>query len=112
MPATFDALAALLVGPRKVCKLESELDVLLKELEGRGLIGWDKVANRYDLHPVVRGVVWNSISDPEKQKIYRSLRKFFQDSPQIDPNQIKSLDDLTGSIELYNAVVGLGQYDK
>ena len=30
------------------------LDRILTELEDRGLVGWDRRANRYDLHPIVR----------------------------------------------------------
>ena len=51
MPARYDTLAALLVGEGKPCADERELDAVLTELEDRGLVGWDKRANRYDLHP-------------------------------------------------------------
>jgi hypothetical protein len=52
MPARYDTLAALLIGKRKKpCRNERELDEVLTELEDRGLVGWDKRANRYDLAP-------------------------------------------------------------
>jgi hypothetical protein len=63
MPARYDTLTAFLVGKskakgkRKPCAHERELDAALTELEDRGLVGWDRRANRYDLHPIVRGVV-------------------------------------------------------
>jgi hypothetical protein len=60
MPANYDTLTALLIGEAKPCASEQELDAVLAELEDRGLVGWDKRANRYDLHPIVRGVVKNS----------------------------------------------------
>jgi len=77
MPASYDTLAAListikvqpkrrgwldaLIGKRQEPETisEQELDAILVELEDRGLVGWDKRANRYDLHPIVRGVVWS-----------------------------------------------------
>ncbi len=40
---------------------DRELDAALSELEDRGLLGWDRRANRYDLHPIVRGVAWNGL---------------------------------------------------
>src|SRR5205085_5475577 len=68
MPATYDTLTALLVGKSKIRfelrtgktvtekgKLfdeETDLVAALAELEDRGLVGWDKRANRYDLHPI------------------------------------------------------------
>ncbi|MHB8271969.1 DUF4062 domain-containing protein [Bradyrhizobium sp.] len=56
-PASYAALADLLVGADKICATTQELDRSLTELEDRGLIGWDREANRYDVHPIVRGVV-------------------------------------------------------
>ena len=61
MPATWDTLCALLIGKgkNKACRDQRALAALLAELEDRGLVGWDRAANRYDLHPIVRGVVWS-----------------------------------------------------
>jgi len=56
--AAYDALAAVLVGNDKPFPNERLLDAALTDLEDRGLLGWDKRANRYDLHPIVRNVVW------------------------------------------------------
>src|SRR6185436_18139306 len=76
MPATWDTLRALLVEPErglevvptpqsedaqepaevqspKLCPTDHALDLILTELEDRGLVGWDKQSNRYDLHPIV-----------------------------------------------------------
>ena len=63
MPATWETLRAVLVGRRKQkpCRDDRALDATLTELEDRGLVGWDKAANRYDLHPIVRGVVWQAL---------------------------------------------------
>jgi tetratricopeptide (TPR) repeat protein len=113
MPARYDTLAALLIGKRKKpCKNERELDEVLTELEDRGLVGWDKRANRYDLHPLVRGVVWSSLGDDAQRGVYTSLRAHFEAVPMIDDYlKVNSLEDLTPAIELYNTLIGLGRYD-
>jgi hypothetical protein len=113
MPARYDTLAALLIGKRKKpCRNEHELDKVLTELEDRGLVGWDKRANRYDLHPLVRGVVWSGLGDDPRRGIYTSLHAHFEAVPMIDDYlQVNSLEDLTPAIELYNTLVGLGRYD-
>src|SRR6266699_1274715 len=54
MPAAYDTLVALLMGKDKLCSSESTLIAVLADLEDRGLLGWDRRANRYDLHPIVR----------------------------------------------------------
>jgi tetratricopeptide (TPR) repeat protein len=112
MPASYDTLTALLIGEGKPCADERELDEVLTELEDRGLLGWDKRANRYDLHPLVRGVVWSGLSDDARRGVYTSLHAHFEAVPMIDdPLKVNSLEDLAPAIELYNALIGLGRYD-
>src|SRR6185295_8772678 len=72
MPASYDALVALLVGDGRACFSEDELALILKELEDRGLIGWDKYANRYDLHPIVRWVTWSRLTEDKRQMVWIS----------------------------------------
>src|SRR5215213_1147942 len=112
MPASYDTLAALLIGEGKACADERELDGVLTELEDRGLVGWDKRANRYDLHPLVRGVVWSGLGDDARRVVYTSLHAYFEALPMVDDyNKVNSLEDLTPAIELYNTLIGLGRYD-
>lgn len=113
MPAQYETLQTLLIGENKPCADEEALDVLLNELEDRGLVGWDRRANRYDLHPVVRGVVWSGVSETGKKEAYTALQGYFEAAPKIDDWQkVESLEDLTPAIELYNALIGLGKYDE
>ncbi|HJQ25665.1 MAG TPA: DUF4062 domain-containing protein [Blastocatellia bacterium] len=112
MPATYDSLAALLIGEDKIFPNETELDRALMELEDRGLLGWDKRGNRYDLHPIVRGVVWAGLSDEVRRDVYTTLHAHFEAMPKIENYlQVESLEDLTPAIELYNTLIGLGRYD-
>ncbi|HXD34223.1 MAG TPA: DUF4062 domain-containing protein [Pyrinomonadaceae bacterium] len=134
MPATWDTLCALLVerernletpqapvkkneGKRskrralKTCHTDSVLDVILTELEDRGLVGWDKKANRYDLHPIVRGVVWQAIDGKSRKGIYSDLRNYFDAVPRPPAYlDVGSLEDLTPAIELYQSLIGLERY--
>ncbi len=111
MPARYDTLAALLIGEGKACADERELDEMLTELEDRGLIGWDKRANRYDLHPIVRGVVWGGLGNDIRREVFESLHAYFEALPMTNRDDVNSLEDLTPAIELYNTLIGLGRYD-
>ena len=112
MPAGYDTLTALLIGEAKPCADERELDAVLAELEDRGLVGWDKRANRYDLHPIVRGVVWSGLGDDGRRGVYINLHAHFEAAPKIDDwHEVNRLEDLTPAIELYNTLIGLGRYD-
>jgi hypothetical protein len=106
-PATYAALIALLVGPGKPCPDEAMLDVVLSDLEDRGMVGWDRRGNRYDLHPVVRGVAWSALDPRAKQDIYQDLARHFQALPEADEDTIKTIDDLAEPIELYHTLVQL-----
>jgi tetratricopeptide (TPR) repeat protein len=116
MPAAYDTLSALLVGartdgaPARPFATESELDTTLASLEDRGLLGWDRRANRYDLHPIVRGVTWSSLADGEKEEVYRSLHSHFESIPTIDQKDVNTFDDLTPAVELFNSLIGLGRH--
>ena len=108
-PTTYDTLAALLVGPDRPCADEATLDVVLSDLEDRGLVGWDKRANRYDLHPVVRGVAWSALDPASREGIYQNLASHFQALPEIDDESVKSIDDLAGAAELYHTLIQLNR---
>ena len=112
MPGTYDTLNALFVGDGRLFGDERGLDGALSELEDRGLLGWDRRANRYDLHPIVRGVAWGGLADGARRDIYDSLHSHFEAMPMIgDWQQVESLEDLTPAIELYGTLVGLGRHD-
>lgn len=112
MPATWDTLRAVLTGKGKPCRDDCALDDVLTELEDRGLVGWDRRANRYDLHPLIRGVVWSALGDELRRGVYTSLHAHFAITPKIDFEEVSRLEDLTPAIELYNTLIGLGRYDE
>ena len=140
MPATWDTLRALLVTgsapaktpldadssmedevaapnrateeTKKPCADDRALDAILTELEDRGLMGWDKQANRYDLHPIVRGVVWATLAPEAKQGLYRELHTYFDAAPRPPEwEKVESLEDLTPAVELFDKLIGLERYD-
>ena len=114
MPATWETLRTVLVGTekQKLCRDERMLDATLTELEDRGLVGWDKTANRYDLHPIVRGVVWQSLDVRARRDIYGVLHNYFDAVPRPPAwEKVESLEDLTAGIELFHTLIGLERYE-
>jgi tetratricopeptide (TPR) repeat protein len=74
-------------------------------------MGWDKQANRYDLHPIVRGVVWTTLASEAKHGLYSELHSYFDAAPR-PPNylEVEKLEDLTPAIELFDKLIGLERY--
>jgi hypothetical protein len=50
------------------------LDGALEALEDRGLLGWDRLAHTYDMHPLVRGVVWRGVDRQRRSAVYGDLK--------------------------------------
>ncbi|MCP5071430.1 MAG: DUF4062 domain-containing protein [bacterium] len=118
LPTGFDTLKALLVNDDedqpegKPFASLGELDATLDELEDRGLLGWDRHANRYDLHPIVRGVAWNGLGEVGQAEVYTALQAHFEAVPAEDEKNIERIEDLSSGIELFNSLVGLKLYDE
>lgn len=120
MPASMETLKSLLI--RASASDDStqmpfgtmlDLDRAMTVLEDRGLLGWDRRANRYDLHPIVRGVLWATLRDDTRTDVYNSLRAYFETMPMpTDHLEVETLEDLTPAIELYNTLIGLRLYDE
>ena len=114
MPATWDTLCAVLIGEteQQPCRDQRALVAMLTELEDRGLVGWDKVANRYDLHPIVRGVVWAGLDGKAQQGVYEHLHTHFESLPMVGYwENVSRVDELTPAIELYYTLIGLKRFD-
>ena len=111
MPASYATLEALLVGPDKACGTVPDLDRVLSELEDRGLIGWDRTANRYDAHPIVRGVVWKLSGIENQRAVYNALEAHFEPMVTPESQTVETVAELAPAIERYYALVGLGRYE-
>lgn len=108
-PVDYDTLAAMFVHRRRWP--ETRLDAILTELEDRGLLGWDRGrSNRYDLHPIVRGVVWSGLDQITRKAVYGTLERHFSVLQAVE-EAVGTLEEATPVIELFNVLVGLGRFE-
>jgi len=81
-------------------------------LEDYGLIGWDREANRYDAHPIVRSVAWGMATNWEKDSIYTSFLDYLDLAMKPPRQEIETLEDLALDMEKYNVLTGLERFDE
>jgi len=112
-PCRYDTLLAVCTGEDKPCADSAALDIVLGDLEERGILSWERRSNRYDLHPVVRGVAWSLADGKVQREAYSALQGYFEAAPKVENwRDVNSLEDLSPVIELYYALIGLGRFEE
>jgi tetratricopeptide (TPR) repeat protein len=114
-PMNYDVLKEITskpLGKGKRAKADSfeKLDDNLKTLETRGLLHWDRKANKYDLHPIVRRFAYDRLTASQRTDAHGILVIYFEAVPQ--PQKIEKLEDLAPVIELYHHMVRAGNLDE
>ena len=82
----------------------------LQTLETQCLLQWDRNANRYDLHPIVRRFAYDQLTTPDRTAAHTRLVNYFEAVPK--PEKVEKLEDLAPVIELYHHMVGAGNLDE
>jgi len=86
------------------------LDDSLKALESRGLVHWDRKANKYDLHPIVRRFAYDRLTASDRTAAHTRLVNYFDAVPKLE--KVDKLEDLAPVIELYHHMVRAGNLDE
>ncbi|HEV2811380.1 MAG TPA: DUF4062 domain-containing protein, partial [Acidimicrobiales bacterium] len=84
------------------------LDRALADLEDRGLLWWDRRANTYDVHPVVRAYAHDRLDDEQRVAANKRVRDHFTALPPEDADRATSVEDLERSITIFRATLGAG----
>src|SRR5262249_7849639 len=71
-----------------------------------------RAANQYDLHPIVRSVVWDQADTARRRAIYGALQRYFGSLPKVtDWKRVQAIEDLPAAIAWYHALLGLESCD-
>jgi len=110
--ATLKIISGIPSRKRKKNKSSSieNLGSRLKTLETHGLLQWDRKANKYDLHPIVRRYAYERLTLPERTRVHKGLANYFEAVPK--PEKAEKLEDLALVIELYHHTVRAGKLDE
>jgi tetratricopeptide (TPR) repeat protein len=87
----------------------ADFHAALTELEDRGLLQWDREANTYDMHPVVRAYAFELLEEGERVRAFSAIGDYFASRPREDPREATELSHLRNSVEIVRAFTGAGQ---
>ncbi|GAA2697957.1 hypothetical protein [Actinoplanes palleronii] len=102
---TIDTVNPFGTGPESA-DVRRRLDAALHTLEDRGLLWWDRLSNRYDMHPIVRGFVQDKLDRSERFLVHEQIRDHFEALPPDSPGTATSVEDLRNTIMIYRALLG------
>jgi hypothetical protein len=80
------------------------LNDTLADLESRGLLQWDREANTYDLHPVVRGYAVGHLDPGARAEAGQSVATLFATRAEPDYANVASLAELADKLQVVRAL--------
>ena len=95
-------MSALSPAPR-------DLANTVKDLERRGLLRYELRSKRYDLHPVVRGIVAGGLRPEERTAYGQRVVDHFSERPH-SPYEAETLDDLRDGLHIVRTLLKMGRY--
>ncbi|MFO0822035.1 MAG: hypothetical protein U0792_02775, partial [Gemmataceae bacterium] len=87
----------------------TEFHMALVDLEERGLLQWDRAANTYDMHPVVRAYAFDLLESGERTKAFSTIGDYFASRHGENAYEATELAHLRNSVEIVRAFTGAGR---
>jgi len=89
-----------------------QLAETVRDLEVRGLLQYDAQTNRFDLHPVVRGVASGWILATDKERYGKCIVDYFASLPHSPWGDATTLEDLRPGLHVVRTLLKLGHFQK
>ncbi|MBC7775317.1 MAG: SIR2 family protein [Phycisphaerae bacterium] len=84
----------------------------MEDLEHRGFLQYDARANRYDLHPVVRGVAAGGMEAADKERYGQRVVDHYSSQPHNPYEQAKTMEDVENGLHVVRTLLKLGHYQQ
>lgn len=89
-----------------------ELEKMIRDLERRALLQYDALAQRYDLHPVVRGVTAGRLEHAETEQYGQRVIDYFLQRPHDPYGEAETLDDVRDGLHVVRTLRKMGRYEQ
>ena len=86
-----------------------ELARTVRDLERRGLLLYNRQAERYDLHPVVRGYVSGRLRAADRNRLGQRVVDYFSQQAKDPYEQAETLDDVRNGLQLVRTLLQMGR---
>jgi hypothetical protein len=86
-----------------------ELARTVRDLERRGLLQYDRPANHYDLHPVVRGYAAGLLGAEDRSSLGQRAVDYFSQQARDPYETAQTLDDVRNGLRLIQALLQAGR---
>ncbi len=95
-----------------------KLEATVKDLEQRGLLQWvrhlekGKTIDRYDLHPVVRGVASGAMAAADRERHGQRVVDHFTAQPHRPYDDAETMEDVRSGLHVVRTLLKLGHYQQ
>lgn len=108
-PAKYDDIEKMVAGPDSILGNPDILEFVLRQLESRNLIGWSPISRAFDMHPIVRAIIWRNISVGSRVHVAQIHGDYF--ATVTVSNRNRSIDDYFSLQQRFFSLIELGRYD-
>jgi tetratricopeptide (TPR) repeat protein len=85
---------------------------VLDDLEQRGLLNWDRLSNKYDLHPVIRNYATYYLPMAERQQVGRKVVDYFNSRSDPPHEKARTLADLRNGLQVARSLLQIGNLER
>jgi hypothetical protein len=103
---------ALTKREEEICTTAQDLAAIVKDLERRGLLQYDALSKRHDLHPVVRGISAGGLKLEEKSRYGQRVMDHFSQKAQDPYDQAESLEDFDNARHIVKVLFQMGKVEE
>jgi tetratricopeptide (TPR) repeat protein len=101
---------ALRLRQKKLPLATKKLAKTVSDLENRGLLQYDRLSKRYDLHPVVRGVSAGRLKQKDKEHYGQRVVDHFSQRSNVPYEESETLEDVQYGLQVVRAYLQMGRY--
>src|SRR6185369_3071407 len=89
-----------------------KLTETIQDLEHRGLLQYDRNTDRYDLHPVVRGVAAGGMKAEDKERYGMRVVDYYSSQPHNPYEDARTMEDVENGLHVVRTLLKLGHYQQ